>query len=568
MTATATFSSDPSRRGAVLVWIILTMVLLSVLGVSVIQVASTARQTHFTGTGAPQARFYAEAGVAYAQHIHCTDVWADGLEQTLQPDPSATVTLSRSGDTWTATARAFIGSAMDSRATVSAPVRDCDSGGPDDESSAGDFVITATGDFQTQGIRVDGDIAVIGDDFKIQKGGDGIIEGNVYAEEGIELTGNGTVVGDLYTDGDVEIKQGFIGTAANHTEIHAGGSVEAAGSSIVHGTVYAGESFEATGSSTFYGDIHACAGEIEIGGSTTVIGNLYARDSIEISGGATVIGSLHSMEGDIEINVPIDGDAYAAGSIELGNRNALFISGDAHAGESIEMGNKARIGGDAYAGISIERPGNVGGIACAPCSPDPPVPPTCPQTYDFASLESPPPTTFTAGSDDYGNDAYREVLSLAPGSYGEINLNGSESILRLESGTYTFSDIELGWQGRIVLDISSGQEVRLFLTGDFKTGGELQIYLNLTGLPGDEVRALDRDNETSLVEETLAELIYLEAHGEIDIGGASEWFGSLHAPYDELRIGQHSMVVGAIFGNDDIRVQGVTIKWVPPLYFQ
>jgi cytoskeletal protein CcmA (bactofilin family) len=568
MTAQMTFPGDHPRRGAVLVWIILTMVLLSVLGVGIIQVASTARQTHFTGTGAPQARFYAEAGVAYAQHLYCTDNWADGLEQTLQPDPSATVTISRSGETWTASARAFIGSAMESRATVSAPVRECaeDPGGGG--SSAGEFVITATGDFDTQGVRVDGDIAVIGSELTVKKGGDGRIEGNVYAEEGIEFTGNGTVVGDVYTDGDVEIKQGFVGTAGHPAEIHAGGSVEAAGSSTVHGTVFSGGDFEAKGSSTFYGDIHACNGSIEIGGGATIVGNLYARDSIEISGGANVTGNLYSMQGDIELGPSINGDAFAAGDIDIGNRGGTILSGEAHAGGFIEMGNASRIGGDAYAAISIERERNVRGFACAPCSPDPPQPPICPKTYDFASLEPPEATVFSAGTDDYGDARWQESLTLAPGSYGEIDLRGSSSNLYLESGTYKLKSLEFGWKGSLYLDISSGEEILIFVEEDFETGGNFRVYINESGVPGDDQRAIDRSGGFSRVEASLAELIFLEAHGEIHISAPGDWFGSLHTPYDRLRIGNGSTVIGALFGNDEIKVQGVTVQWVPPLYFQ
>lgn len=555
------------REGAVLLWLILSMVILAVLGIGIIQIASTARQTDFLSAGAAQARFYAEAGLSYAQHVYCTDGWADGYEETLYPEASASVTISRAGSTWTSHARAYIDTAMEARSTVAAPVRECGSP-PGGGASAGDFVITATGDFQTQGARVEGDVAVLGSDFTIQKGGSGVIEGNVFAENGITFTGNGTVRGDLYTDGNVDIKQGFVGTSGQPSEIHAGGFVETSGSSVVHATIYAGEHFAALGSSTLYGDVHACAGSITIGSGAAVFGNLYARDGITVTGGASVVGNLHSVQGAIQIDPAVDGSAYAATNVELGNRNGMLLSGEAHAGQQIFMGNKALIGGDAAAGVSIQRPGNVMGSACAPCTPGAPLPPTCPETFDFSALEPPPPTTFSAGTDDYGSGAWRETLALSPGAYGDINLNGSQSTLELESGTYTFASLSFGWEGRVVLDISSGGEVRIFISGDFRTGGNFQVFVNESGLPGGATRAIDRSNGTSLVPQQLAELIYLEAHGEIRIPPPGDWFGTLHAPFGRLEVGNGSVVIGSLFGTDDIRVQGVTVKWVPPLYFQ
>ncbi|HKJ90025.1 MAG TPA: hypothetical protein VJ960_02755, partial [Oceanipulchritudo sp.] len=65
-----------------------------------------------------------------------------------------------------------------------------------------------------------------------------------------------------------------------------------------------------------------------------------------------------------------------------------------------------------------------------------------------------------------------------------------------------------------------------------------------------------------------AERIYLEAHGAVSITSAGEWFGSLHTPFDDLSIGNGSTVIGALFGRERIDIAGVTVRFIPPLYFQ
>ena len=556
-----------SRRGAVLFWAVLTILAMGILGIGVIQLASTARETAFPAFAAPQARLLAEAGLSHARYVQCTDGWPDGLSRQLSPLPDATVTITRSGDDWTVLAVAFAGTAMEARANLTGTVRDCGPpGGPN--PPAAEYVVTSVNSFNTSGAKIYGDVAVLDEEFRIQKGGDGVIEGSVYAAEGVRLIGNGTVLGNIYTDGAVDIQQGIVGAPGQPVEIHAGEEVEVGGSSKVYGTIYTGEDAEIGGGSEITGDIHACTGSVEVGGSGNVIGNIFAFGEIEVSGGSSVSGDLHSLSDSIEISVAVGGSVYAGEDIEVASRNRVMIGGDAHAGESIELGRNARIGGNATAGNAINRPGQVNGTTCAPCTPVPPTPATCPESFDFASLKPPPITTFSAGGPNFGSGSYRESLALAPGSYGNINLNGFESSFRLSPGSYYFNDVRLGSSARIYLDLSGGGEIRIFIKEDFRAGNNLQVFVSETGSPSSYERAIDRNNGVASVTAQIAERIYLEAHGAVSITSAGEWFGSLHTPFDDLSIGNGSTVIGALFGRERIDIAGVTVRFIPPLYFQ
>ena len=139
-----------------------------------------------------------------------------------------------------------------------------------------------------------------------------------------------------------------------------------------------------------------------------------------------------------------------------------------------------------------------------------------------------------AGTDvatDY-NIPRDDALTLPPGTYGKVKL-GARSALNLSHGEYYFERVITGVGGTINIDLSGGDEIAIFALRDIKIGKN-QI-INLTG--GD---ATD---------------VYVEVHNNFKIGGGSDWFGTVYAPFKNVIIGQDIPFQGAAYAGKNVIVK-------------
>lgn len=554
------------RRGAVLVWLIGLLLLFSSLFVALFSLNRSGEEGLLLADSTNRAQLLAESGLNYALAAACSerDSWTSPRTMTLPTGDFYVIefadTNAASPFSVTATVRPATAAAAQARVQGTWPA--CVQGlgnGP----AGGDYVITSVTAPSLGGSQVYGDVAVIGEVFNYVGGGGSqgtFIEGDVLAGQGVRLSGAAIIRGNIYSDGDVNITQGFV-----RGDVHNGGDFDIHGSSRLNGSVYSGGSISLGGNARVIRDLHSCTGDVRVSGSTFVGGSIYAQGNVEVSGSAVVRGSVYAR-GNVTVSALVKGDVVAGGNLTAGSGAGIRVEGNSHSGGTISITGSSYLGGNATAAVAISQPHRVNGISCAPCSPQLPLAPRCPELFDFSTLAPLPRTTFSAGTAAIGNGNNRQSIVLAPGSYGVVNLSGSESELWLRGGSYYLAGLAIGWNGRLYLDLSSGMDIRLFIAGNVSISN-LRVYVSTSGLAGDYPRAIDRSNGVALIDENLASYVYLETHGNFSTGGQCDWFGTIHAPDGDIAVAKGSVVIGAVFGQQSISVRGVVLRFVPPRYF-
>lgn len=505
-------SGPNGRRGAILVWTLLTAVLLSALGLGIVQMSSSSRQTHFAGVGTAQARFYAEAGLAYARHVHCTEGWADGVEVTLYPDGQTQVVISRTGEQWLAEAEAFMGTAMAARARSWGQLGDCGGGGgggPGERPD--DYVVYNPGSFA------------------VPSGGD--VTGSVYGEEVTLSNANVRVSENVVSGSSVSLG----------TRTQVGGFVCALDGDVVlrsSGTQVAG-------------DVKAF-GDVVLESGTEVLGSIYATGQVELEASNCYVGGDIHAGGSIVIKKgEIGGSLYAGWNVEI--ENGTEVGGEVHAGNEIRFGQGARntIGGNAYAGGAVNDAEGGTVYEDSPPLVGPATPSGCPAIPPVPQLQS-----FTVGTGTTVVDDER----LLPGVYGDVEVAGGRSITLQagscdspgQAGCYQLASLGPGAWGQVLrLDFSTGDFIHVFAEGDIQFVGEIEVSTD-----GTNYENLEDLAESEAIE--LARRVYWETHGSFVMGtnnATRQWLGTVLARLGgQLPSGAY--VVGTVASTEgDITVQ-------------
>lgn len=219
-------------------------------------------------------------------------------------------------------------------------------------------------------------------------------------------------------------------------------------------------------------------GKVTVGGgsvATGLVGSAYTGAANQF--GVTVAGAAS-----------IQGECRSRHHIQL--NNGAHITGNAihPAGTNINMGSGATVGVDVLA--------------------DPELP------------ALPAPSGFVSGGPNYTGGGNGQVLTLAPGSYGDVALGGA-CTLNLSAGTYYFNSLHSGNGLDLRLNLQGGT-IRIYVTTDAHFGSVDVFFTSL----GD------------------ASKVYLEAQGSgtatysaFTAAGGSDWRGTVFAPNGGIHFG-------------------------------
>ena len=501
-----------TRKGSVLVFVMAVLLLTGVLAVSVITIGITATESGAMATPTAQARFLADSGVDFARLRFCAGngVWDGPYTLALISGDSVTFDLTPDATRFVAVSTINPGNRMESRAEATRPVPDCgDNNGNGDSTPEGaspdDYVLYAGGANLTvpSGATIDG--SVYAESVSIASSSTEIT-GNVISETSVTL-GSGTTVG------------GFVCAAAG--DVHLRSS-----STIVAGDVYA-------------------FGDVILGSGTAVLGSVFATGSVHLqSSDALIGGEVHAGVDFTSAKGEIGGGVFAGWNIAI--RNQTAIGSDAHAGNNLTFGpgGANSINGASYAAGNRNDHEPTSVFQSVP----PRIPPTAP---DGCPPPPPPPRmqTFTPGNHDLSVPQGGNV-SVEPGVYGNLDIGGGATVTLKagncsdvgESGCYVFRSFgPARWGQRLRLDLSTGERITVFTTGDVGFSGPVEIstdginYTRISNLPDDEARALARR-------------VYWENHGNFQITTINvirEWFGTVLSR-NNISIASDYYGVGAI----------------------
>jgi hypothetical protein len=91
----------------------------------------------------------------------------------------------------------------------------------------------------------------------------------------------------------------------------------------------------------------------------------------------------------------------------------------------------------------------------------------------------------------------------------------------------------MGGSGKLNLNVANGK-IRIFITGNVTFGTSLTTTI-LNGGP---------------------ENVYLETHGNFQIGGSGKWKGSVYSPLGNITLGTSCIINGALWTNGEITIGG------------
>ena len=325
-----------------------------------------------------------------------------------------------------------------------------------------------------------------------------------------------TVVGFLTLGGNITIAQsGPEYCIFGQNSVYLGpitklgdGSVGSNGDINFGGSVQVGA---VEGGGSFVGGTNVVAEHITMNGDVTIKGGTRVTTDIN-SGGFILTGT------NITIGYGGSGNGIAGGNVTFIGGNRVFGNVDASGNVALNH-NTVHVYGDvSAAGTFTQTPSaKVDGTITSPGVP------VAPLAYTPISL--PPATVFASGGPDVTNPGPAGT-TLAPGSYGALNIIGAKTSLTLTAGDYYFDSFNF-WSTypSLTFDVTGGK-IRVYVTGDVKI----------------------RQSATISVVGGGAEDVFLETHGNFTTGGATVWNGTVFAPYGEIHIAKTNKVSGAFWG--------------------
>lgn len=366
----------------------------------------------------------------------------------------------------------------------------------------------------------------------------------------------------------VEVKGSGVIDSYNSREGVYGGS-NAQRSNIVVGTQTEGAEVKVTGASPIYGDV-AASGRFSATGSAAVHGSIRANDTVTISGGgANVYGDVTGL-GDVAITSSgrVHGDVQAGGTLTLGNWSS-WIGGNALVSAVNSVRNPAdQVGGELNA--------------------------------DSGGPQGLTPVFSVATSDDceipIQTGRYPQYLAQVSASAGALNMQGSsrnivldatglhdpsnavpdigtpveyqgKSIVRFDSlrlaGSANFrigspgnpvdmvmvvtGDIDIGGGGSF--RIAEGSSLTIVTAGEFKLASAIEVG------DGKPTRVAN-DGSVSPI------LSVISVHDDsshnrpgVFVGGASNFYGQIIAPYSHVEVGGSGQFFGEVMGRS-VEVRG------------
>jgi len=268
--------------------------------------------------------------------------------------------------------------------------------------------------------------------------------------------------------------------------------------------------------------------DVYLGTNTQTNGLVGSNRHIEIRSGAVVTGGIRAMgdlnpggtegtnaefgdaiiaieaivNGNIDFGGQVYGDVHAGGNVLLRSaadvRKVGGVAGNVYAGGNLDINTQNPIvEGDAILGGVYNGNGTVQGTVLENQA-------AFPQLKSWGGLTLPSATAFASGGANIvstgGDDP---IVVVAPGSYGDLNLGQNRSLF-LSSGDYFFDSIDTASGLDLFLDLSSGQLLNVFVSGDVDWGQNMSVFVDLGS---------GYESVSSLSDDAAAALVYFETTG-------------------------------------------------------
>jgi hypothetical protein len=333
--------------------------------------------------------------------------------------------------------------------------------------------------------------------------------------------------------------------STSNVETHIGQNV------IVYGHVGSNEDVGVISGAQIFGSIYA--GRNFDGGQNITVGSNVAPQVIIANGYAEMNGDLygdfHSGSGLapgattsmlLRSSADIFGNVYTRNNLQFNVGSGISVGGNATVGGSVVNLNSNTVSG------SISTGSTAGLLA-------------------FTPIAMPAATSFTASTlaiDDRScTGGGCSSLVLAPGTYRNLNV-GQNKTLTLSSGNYYLNQIDTSSGLELYLDLSSGVPLNIYVVDKAEFGMNMKIFVKRPGDGG-------FTQISSLGDQSIASLVYLETKDRFKVHAGSEWIGTVYASLLELDgvaeggIGQNIMVWGALYAYDSVEVlAGTTVNFV------
>ncbi len=255
-----------------------------------------------------------------------------------------------------------------------------------------------------------------------------------------------------------------------------------------------------------------------------------------------IVGESGVTLGDGFWNSPVVGDVYSAGNLTLGsNYGSLSGAGNMVTAGNMNVGSYSTVNGNINAnggvtvGYGAQLKGNVV-YGTTYSNPSPVYPPTGTITQvpnSVPAISLPSAAVITSGTNDLTTS---NVLTLAPGSYGNVTSNG----LTLSSGDYYLKSFTIPYPntGYLYLNITNAP-IRVFVQGNISIGSYLYTYLN------------GQSSGTS----SLASSVLWETGGNFNLAGVSisDLYGTVFTPSGSVSLGSGQMN-GSIMSSGPVNV--------------
>lgn len=265
-------------------------------------------------------------------------------------------------------------------------------------------------------------------------------------------------------------------------------------------------------------------------GTSSYLANAIVNGDFNYRG--DVFGNVHAG-GDVLLGAPSDilqvngvgGNVFAAGNLTY-NANGVNVQGNVKVGGTVINPSNGVVGGTTTTGV---------------------VPA---ELLSYTIFAMPTASVFSAGGADVSDTAV-----LAPGSYDVLNIGSNKSIT-LASGDYFFTSFAAGGGLDLRLDLSSGGPINIYVVGNISIGSNMDVLIKGPGDAG--FTDVDSASTSQL---DLASKVYIETHGQFDINGGGDLFGTIYAAVDvagdgnkEVNLGTNTQVWGAVYSIDQIDI--------------
>jgi predicted acyltransferase (DUF342 family) len=513
MVSGAKKDQQSTQSGAILMYIVGTMVILAVLGAAMVSFFGAGTTQTASPNCRERARFVAEGGLRYAvSQLNATNA-ADVEGNYTMSSGAFDLEIFNEATTsdvqiWNATVTGYacLNSMGSSNYRLQAQVRVSKENGT---STVNDWVLNSPSTIEVPNKgEIKGDV---GSKEEVILHNKSIVDGDVISGSDTELINRSQITGSVCSNGSITLHNEAViyGNATAH------GYVEMQNKSTIYGKIIASEYVTLQNQAEAGSSIDA-GGEVNVGHNARVAGNIVSGSNVYVYGVAE--SNVYSY-GDVTIDGGdvVQGDVYATGRVF----NDGTVGGEIH-----QFADPDDL-------PDVEQP--------AECS---------------SNIEEPPLAEFTAGGSDIFVP-WKSDDELDPDVYGDIQTGGKNTLTLHGGGDNYYADsLSIGTQTVLRLDLSAG-EIRFFSVGDITLGDKLNILVSTDG-----TNYMEMEN----VDDQLAMQVYFETHGNANIFNKSDFFGTLLVAND-LSAANGNQLIGGYYALGEMQLGNeIDVTYVPSNY--